>query len=314
MTAAVATTADPAPDRPARPRRTSRRGYRHAAMFILPFLVPFLLFYIAPVGYAIYQSFFKIARAGGIYGVPHSEFAGFSQFVSVFHDSAFGGSLLRTLLFGVVQVPVMLLVALVLALLLDSNLVRGTRFFRITYFLPYAVPGVLAAIMWGFLYQPSVSPLLDLIGRLGFHPDLLGANTVLWSIANVVTWTYVGYNMLIIYSALQAIPQELYEAARMDGAGDLRVALSVKIPSVRPALILTLIFSIIGTLQLFNEPQVFRSISNQVTSTYTPNLTVYSAAVDNNYNYAAALSVILALGTFVLSMSVLKISQRGANS
>ncbi|MEV9423170.1 sugar ABC transporter permease, partial [Klebsiella quasipneumoniae] len=93
-------------------------------------------------------------------------------------------------LFGVVQVPVMLGLALLFALLLDSPLLRGKRFFRLAFFVPYAVPGVIAAIMWGFLYSPNLSPFPAVTSNV----DLLSADLVLWSIANVVTWVFVGYN------------------------------------------------------------------------------------------------------------------------
>ncbi|RUP78920.1 carbohydrate ABC transporter permease, partial [Kocuria sp. HSID17590] len=190
--------------------------------------------------------------------------------------------------------------------LLDSGLVRGRRFFRLAFFVPYAVPGVVAAIMWGFLYSPNLSPFAAVTGRV----DLLGADLVLWAIANVVTWVYVGYNILIIYSSLLAIPPEIYEAARLDGAGPARIAWSIKIPMVLPAIVLTTVFSIIGTLQLLAEPQVFRTFSSAVSSTYTPNLTVYSTSSIPNFNLAAAFSVVLALATFALSFTFLKFTQR----
>jgi multiple sugar transport system permease protein len=167
---------------------------------------------------------------------------------------------------------------------------------------------VIAAIMWGFLYSPNLSPFTAVTSTFNF----LSAETVLWSIANVVTWVYVGYNMLIIYSALLSIPQEIYEAARLDGANQLRIAWSIKIPLVAPALVLTGIFSIIGTLQLLAEPQVFASFSSAVTSTFTPNLTIYSTASVPNMSLAAAMSVVLAVATFVLSFTVLKLTQRRA--
>ena len=160
--------------------------------------------------------------------------------------------------------------------------------------------------MWGFLYSPNLSPFTAVTSSI----DLLSAETVLWSIANVVTWVYVGYNMLIIYSALLSIPQEVYEAARLDGANQWRIALSIKIPLVVPALVLTGIFSIIGTLQLLAEPQVFQSFTTAVSSTFTPNLTIYSTASVPNISLAAAMSVVLAVATFVLSFTVLKLTQR----
>lgn len=293
------------------PSTPMRRGQRHRAalaIFLGPFAILFALFYLIPIGFAVYQSLLTVEREG-TFGPPTQVFGGLTQYIQVFQNEAFWNSVLRVLVFGVVQVPIMLGLALLLALLLDSPLVAGKRFFRLAFFAPYAVPGVIAAIMWGFLYSPALSPFTALTANV----NLLGADLVLWSIANVVTWIYVGYNMLIIYSALLAIPTEIYEAARLDGASQARIAWSIKIPLVAPAITLTAIFSIIGTLQLLAEPQVFMSFTSTVTSTFTPNLTIYSTASVPNVSLAAALSVVLALLTFALSFGVLKITQRGGD-
>ncbi|MEV0961481.1 MULTISPECIES: carbohydrate ABC transporter permease [unclassified Streptomyces] len=314
-TAVTAVTAAPqtktAP-RPAPP--PPRRRNLAPVLFLLPFFVPFVLFTLVPVGYAFYQSLLRTERTGGTFGRKTTVFAGFEQYAEVLGDPEFLGSAGRVLLFGLVQIPVMLLLALVLALLLDSTVARLKRFFRIAYFVPYGIPGVIAALMWAFLYDPRLSPIVELLDRAGAHPDFLGSSMMLWSIGNIVTWTYTGYNMLIIYAALQAIPADIYEAARMDGASEAKIAWRIKVPILRPALILTGVFSIIGTLQLFTEPQVLRSISTSVTSTYTPNLAAYSLASANNYHEAAAMSVTLALATFVLSFGFLKLTGRKAGS
>ena len=295
------------------PSRGRRRVGFAPAMFLLPFLVPFVLFYLLPIGYAFWRSLHEITRTGGVFGTPQEQFAGLSQFANVFHDADFRSSVVRVLVFGIVQIPVMLVTALILALLLDSTLARFKRTFRIVYFLPYAIPGVIAALIWGFIYSPNLSPIVSALGKVGMHPEFLSQNLILWSIANVVTWTYTGYNMLIIYSALQAIPQEIYEAAKIDGASNWSIATRIKIPSILPALVLTAVFSIIGTLQLFTEPIVFSKIATTITSTYTPNMVVLNAS-QNNYDYAAALSVTLALATFILSFGFLKLTQRRAES
>ncbi len=290
---------------------TKRRGIRHRgaiAVFLAPFAILFALFYLVPIGYAVYQSLLTVERQG-TFGKATQVFGGLTQYVQVFQNEAFWASILRVLTFGIVQVPVMLGLALLLALLLDSPLVKGKRFFRLAFFVPYAVPGVIAAIMWGFLYSPKLSPFTALTGNV----DFLGADLVLWAIANVVTWVFVGYNMLIIYSALLAIPTEIYEAARLDGASQARIAWSIKIPLVRPAITLTAIFSIIGTLQLLAEPQVFKSFTSSVMSSFTPNLTIYTTAAVPNVNLAAAMSVVLALFTFALSFTVLRFTQRKAD-
>lgn len=291
--------------RPSRARAPRVKNKRAIVVFIAPFAVLFALFYVTPILYAVYESLLVIQREG-TFGEAKEVFGGFAQYIQVFQNGPFWASIGRVLLFGVVQVPVMLGLALLFALLLDSPVLRGKRFFRLAFFVPYAVPGVIAAIMWGFLYSPNLSPFSALTKNV----DFLSADLVLWAMANVVTWVYVGYNMLIIYSSLLSISPDIYEAARLDGAGQIRMALSIKIPLVMPAIILTAIFSVIGTLQLLAEPQVFRTFSSAVTSTFTPNLAVYSTSSIPNVNLAAAFSVVLALATFVLSFGILKFTQR----
>jgi multiple sugar transport system permease protein len=291
----------------AEPRRRRPVPHKGAILaFVAPFLALFVLFYLVPIAVAVWQSMLVIEREG-TFGEAKEVFGGLAQYALVFQNGPFWTSVGRVLLFGVVQVPVMLGLALLFALLLDSPLLKGKKFFRLAFFVPYAVPGVIAAIMWGFLYSPNLSPFQALTSNV----DLLSAELVLWSIANVVTWVFVGYNMLIIYSTLLAIPQEIYEAARIDGAGQARIAWSIKIPLVRPALVLTGVLSIIGTLQLLAEPQTFRSFSSAVTSTYTPNMTIYATSAVPNVSLAAAFSVVLALATFVLSFTFLRLSRRG---
>ncbi|MGZ8804542.1 MAG: carbohydrate ABC transporter permease [Microbacterium sp.] len=314
MTAQTATEAlvTPKGRRRASNRERGRGKIHHKGailIFVAPFVILFLLFYLVPIAYAIWQSLLVVEREG-TFGEATEVFGGLSQYVLVFQNEAFWTSVGRVLLFGIVQVPVMLGLALLFALLLDSPLLRGKKFFRLAFFVPYAVPGVIAAIMWGFLYSPNLSPFTILTGNV----DFLSAELVLWAIANVVTWVFVGYNMLIIYSSLLAIPTDIYEAARLDGAGQARIAWSIKIPMVRPSLVLTAILSIIGTLQLLAEPQVFRSFSSAVTSTYTPNMTIYATSAIPNVSLAAAFSVVLALATFVLSFTFLRITRRKADA
>lgn len=286
-------------------RGTGRRGLAWVG-FLTPFAVAFTAFYLVPIGYAVYQSLLRVERTGGVFGTTHQVFAGASQYTALLADDAFRSSVGRVMLFGAVQIPVMVAVSLVLALLLDSTIVRFRRFFRLSFFVPYAVPGVIAAIMWGSLYAPNLSPL----GDLGVHTDFLSSRLVLWSIANVGLWAYAGYNMLVLYAALQAVPPELYESAALDGAGGLAIAWRIKVPLLRPALVLTVVFSIIGCLQLFTEPEVFRAVTANISSTYTPNLAAYTTAAGNNYHAAAAMSVALAAVTCVLSFVFLRFAQR----
>ncbi|MFK0285868.1 carbohydrate ABC transporter permease [Streptomyces sp. NPDC090499] len=295
-------------------RRPNGGGPRAAtvAAFVTPFFLPFLLFYLVPVGYALWQSFRVVRRSGGQYGTSYTTFGGFEQYGQVLQNHEFWSSIGRIGLFGVVQVPVMLFVALIIALLLDTPLLRAKGFFRIVAFMPYAVPGVIAAIMWSYLYSPQLSPVVDLLNGIGLHPDFLGPGAVLWSAANVSTWLWTGYNMLIMFSALQSIPQELYEAAKLDGASNWTIAWRVKVPIIAPSIVLTTVFSIIGTLQLYAEPAVLRQISSNISSTFTPNMLAYTVASGNNYQQAAAISVVIAVITFVLSFGFMRLTSKKA--
>ena len=196
--------------------------------------------------------------------------------------------------------------------MLDSASARGVNVFRAAYFLPYGVPGIVASILWGFLYMPGVSPIVDLLGSIGLNVNFLSSDNVLWSIANIVTWEFAGYNMLVIVAQLKSINSDLYEAARIDGANAWHVVRHVKLPLIRPALVLTTVFTIIGTLQLFAEPLVLRPLANGISASYTPNLAAYSQAfVNNNYSLAAAQSVLLALAACVLSFGFLSLISKG---
>lgn len=277
-----------------------------------PFLAMFTLFLLVPIGYAVYQSFTGVQRTGPIgLSKVSTVFVGFDNYARALGDDNFISSFQRVVLFGIVQVPVMITLATVLALLLDSASARGVRFFRIAYFLPYGVPGVLASILWGFLYVPGISPLVKMLSGIGIDIDFLGGNTTLWSIANILIWQFAGYNMLIVVAQLHSINRDVYEAARVDGASGWQLVRHIKLPLLRPALVLTTVFSIIGTLQLFAEPLVLRPISTAITSSFTPNMSAYSQAFGNsNYGLAAAESVIIALVAFVLSFGFLRFANR----
>jgi multiple sugar transport system permease protein len=201
----------------------------------------------------------------------------------------------------------MLLLALVAALAIDSTRMYASGGFRILIFLPYAVPGVVATLMWGFMYGNLFGLAADLNHLLGgdvIRP--LSAGWTLTSIGNIVTWEYIGYNMLIFYSALKVIPTELYEAAAIDGAGQFRIIGGIKLPALRGALAIATIFSIIGSFQLFNEPNLLRPLApNVITSQYTPNLYAFNLSfAGQQYNYSATVAIVMGVLTAVTAYLV----------
>jgi len=299
---------------PLRARRNRLRlgaDWKMAWGFTAPFLAVFLVFTLLPVVYALWRSVHGARKSGLGFGRPRVVFVGLDNYADTFTNREFLASVGRVLLYGVVQVPVMLGLALVMALIFDTAIVRLRGLFQLAAFLPYAVPGVIASILWAFLYLPGVSPVVDLLDGIGAHVDFLSRGTVLWSIANVSTWQWTGYNMIIIYAALQAIDRDLFEAARIDGASDWHIAWLIKVPLVTPAILITGLFSVVGTLQLFSEPTVLRAITSNVSYDYTPNMIVYNLAFGSDQPYySAAVAVVIAIGSFLLSFGLLRLLQR----
>ncbi|ROP42463.1 carbohydrate ABC transporter permease [Saccharothrix texasensis] len=301
------------PARPVRPTRdvgrlrVDRKGW----LFVAPFLVVFALVFLAPIAYAVWLSLFREQVFFG-----GTEFVGLANYAAVLGDGKFWESFLRVLLFLVVQVPVMLGLALVAALAIDSARLHAAGFFRIVVFLPYAVPAVVATLMWGFIYGDSFGLAADLNRLLGDDVvSPLSGDWILLSIGNIVTWEFVGYNMLILYSALKVVPNDLYEAAAIDGAGAFRTILSVKLPAIRGAVMIATIFSIIGSFQLFNEPNILRSLApNAISTFYTPNMYAYNLSFGGQqYNYSATVAIVMGVITAIIAYVVqLRGSRKGA--
>lgn len=291
-----------APAAPKQRRRTIAAQKRWTGWgFLAPFMAVFVLVFIAPILYSICLSLFHTRLVGG------TSFVGFDNYARAFSDPVFWGGLLRVSLFLAIQVPIMLGISLLVALAVDSGRLYGSNFFRISIFLPYAVPAVVASLMWGFMYGRRFGLVGQLNELFGWNiPDLLGPQIVLASIGNIVTWEFVGYNMLIFYAALRVIPSSLYEAAAIDGAGQWRVITAIKIPAIRGALVVATIFSIIGSFQLFNEPSILQALApNAITSTYTPNLYAYSLSFSGQQqNYSATIAIIMGLVTMVIAYIV----------
>ncbi|MCG7206477.1 carbohydrate ABC transporter permease [Streptomyces arenae] len=285
------------------------------AAFTVPFQLGFVFLYLVPIGYAVHESLYRSQSSGLGLGGTTDEFSGLANYRQGLADSAFLGSVFRVLLFACVQIPVMLLVSLLLALFLDTLASRAAGRFRVLLLVPYMIPGVVAAIVWINLYSPDVGPLTPLGKVFGLTWNFFAPSMVWPAIGNLLTWHGIGYNMVIIYSALQGVPRELFEAARLDGASERRIALSIKVPYVRGALVLTGMLSVIQMLQLFNEPALFRNVTPQTVSDgFTPIMVIYNQAFNaGNYHYAAALSVLLALILGVASFLFYRLTSKEAD-
>lgn len=278
-----------------------RRRRQVGLAFIAPFGLLFTLVFIVPIGYAAYLSLYQQKLIGG------NKFTGLANYTKLMGDTQFWEGVRRVGTFTLVQVPIMLVFAMALALALDSRRLHGTRFVRVSVFLPYAVPAVVMTLMWGFMLGTKYGLFGSINNTFGTDINPFSPNTTMISIGVMVTWAFTGFNMLIFYAVLKAVPMELYEAAALDGATEFQVIRRVKLPALRGSLVITIIFSIIGTFQMFNEPQILPSmVANSVITThYTPNLYAYNLAfTGSQQGYAAALALVMAAITIAIAYAV----------
>ncbi|MXQ58132.1 ABC transporter permease subunit [Streptomyces sp. SID8376] len=296
----------------ARTRRTARRRRLGAAgVLMAPFFLLLTTVFLIPVGTAAYLSFYSDDQPGLGFGPEHTVFVGLRSYAAVLTDPTFLGGLGTVAAYCLIYIPLMVAGALLLALLLDSGVVRLRAFAQLGLFLPHAVPGIIAALIWLYLYTPGISPVIDLFARADITIDFLGVHTVLPSIVNIALWSNLGYNMVVFYAALQAVPREVIEAAVVDGAGPVRTALQVKTPLVRASIVMVAMFTLIWALQLFTEPMLLSQSSQMINSRFSPSMYIYDAAFTrNNYSLAAAASVVLLLCTVALSYGVTRLTSR----
>ncbi|WP_022889542.1 carbohydrate ABC transporter permease [Agromyces italicus] len=277
-----------------------RRRQRWGWLFVTPFLIVFATFLVFPLVYAFGMSLFTSTLATG------TDFTGVGNYVKAFSDPLFLEGMLRVLAFAVVMIPAQLIVALAAALVLDTLATRLSKLSRLFIFVPYAIPGVIGALMWSFLYSPRFGPGATIFGAFGLEtPDFLAADSIFGSLVNIVTWQWAGYYMVVIYAALRSIDPSIYEAARIDGANGWQTAMRIKVPMIGSSMVMVIMFALIGTLQFFTEPVVLRNVAQgAIDAAYTPNMYAYSLAFSySQFNYASAIA--FSLGALVFAGSFL---------
>ncbi|AEW99813.1 carbohydrate ABC transporter permease [Streptantibioticus cattleyicolor] len=294
-----------APRRPARRRARGRQW--PGAVFISPQMLVLALFMLVPTVYAVYESLQTTRLVGG------THYSGLANYGTVLHSPEFWDGVRRVLVFTVVQVPVTIALAFFFAALFDAGVVKYARFFRTVFFMPFAVPGVVAAVMWSFLLLPDFGPYAKLMRALGLgHVDFFSSKLILPTIILIVMWEWTGYNVTVLYTSLKSIPQHITEAAVMDGARLGTIIMRLKLPMVRPTIVMLCFLNTVGALQLFTEPSILAAFQPQAVSFgFTPSLYVYNTAVGtSDYNLGAAAAVVLALIIGALSLGAFAIRKR----
>ncbi len=287
---------------PGTPGRAERKGgllremrkQWSAYLFIAPTMLLFAVFTVAAVAYAFYLSFHQWNILE-----PNKPFVGLENYQRLVQDSRFGGSIVNTLVYTVVSVPVTMGIGLLIALLLN-NRVRGRALFRTLFYLPVITPLVIAAIVWKWVYNGDYGLLNYYLLQIGIIREplrwLSDPNLAMPAVITTSVWKGVGFSMVVYLAGLQAIPEDYYDAAKIDGADGLRRLKDITIPLLMPTTLFQLVVGVLGALQVFTEIYIMTS-GGPLRRTTTIVYNIYTTAFKNfDMGYAAA----MAFGLFAL--------------
>ncbi len=235
-------------------RSESKKDMVSAYLYIAPFFIIFGVIGLYPAIFSFYLAFQKWNGLGDM------SFVGMNNFKVVLEDPLFWKSLYNTIMMGLMGTAPQIIVGITLAILLNVAFLRFRSFFRVTIFMPYITSMVAVALIFSVIFSNHESSLANYV--LG----LFGADPVSWAtsewgtkiaISIMVFWRWVGYNTIIYLAGIQSIPNDVYEAATIDGASKFQQVIHITLPLLKPFIILTVFFSTVGALQLFSEPTVF---------------------------------------------------------
>ncbi|ACQ81120.1 binding-protein-dependent transport systems inner membrane component [Beutenbergia cavernae DSM 12333] len=302
-TAAVPPSADVRKSRRRAEREAERRAQRlHSGLsgywFLAPFAIVFLLFLIWPIVYGLWMSFTDRTLIGTNPGL-----VGLENYIEAFGDAQVWQTLWQTVFFTVISTIPLVIVALVMALLVFTGL-PGQWLWRFAFFASFLLPVAVVTQVWGWMFQPDLGLFNTWLGNLGLDPVgwLTDERFAMWSIALVTVWWTVGFNFLLYLAALQAIPEHLYEAAAIDGAGAWRRLFSVTIPQLGRTTWLVLILQVLASLKVFDQIYLLTG-GGPAGTTRSTLLYIYDTGfVNYRLGYASAISYIFFALIIVLSL------------
>lgn len=213
-------------------------------IFIAPTMIGLIILNIIPIFQTIYQSFFKTGDFG-----KSNKFVGINNYVKVFGDSEVWQALWNTLKYAIIEVPVSIIIALLLAVILNKKL-KGRSFFRTIFFLPMVAAPAAVAMVWKWLFNSSFGLINNVFSiKVNWISD---PKIAIYSIAVIGIWSVLGYNMVLILAGLQEVPRDFYEAASLDGASEWKQLTRITIPLISPTLFFVLITRVIAAMQVFD--------------------------------------------------------------
>jgi len=284
-----------------------------AWFFLAPALLLIFVFFFLPVAASLVLSVtdFDIY---GIANTSNTRFVGFQNYVKLLHTPDFWNALKNTFYFAFVGGPLTIAVSLGAALLLNSKLVRFKGFFRTLYFTPFVTTLVAVAIVWRYLYHTRYGLFNYGLGKIGLGPiDWLGdPHWAMPAIILMAVWKSFGYNMLIFIAGLQAIPEELYDAAQIDGASPWRQFWAITLPMLAPTLVFISVITMIGYFQLFAEPYVMTQ-GGPLRSTTSVVLLMYEEGFRWwRMGYAAAIAFVLFIVILIATLLQFRLQKENA--
>lgn len=287
-------------------RRASSKSSIYGYVFVVPFFAVFAIFMLYPIIYSLVLSFNR-------WTAGEMTFVGWANYSHLLNDSLFWRSLMNTGIFLVVQVPSMVLLATIVAALLKSNTSRFTPALRVAFFLPALIDLVTYSIVFSLMFNENNGIINSLITWIGLDP-VPWRSDALWAkvmIIIAITWRWTGYNAIIVLSGMQNIPDELYEAAALDGVGVIKKFVYITVPMLKPILLFCTMLSTIGTLQLFAEPLILTGGGpNHGTSTVM--LYLYDTAFSSfNFGLASAGAYVVTTIIALLSYLQIRVSRGG---
>lgn len=268
--------------------------------FIAPYVIFLLTIFAYPLGYAIWMSFYDyfFAAPGAVVNRP---FVGLQNYAQVLSDPAVRQSFLNIIIFLVINVPLTVILSLVLATALNAA-IPGRTFFRAAYYVPYVTASVAVVGVWLFLFAQH-GLVNQVLGAAAPRPSWLVNQTFTMPlIAVYVTWKQLGFFVLLYLAALQNVPRELYEAARMDGCGHIQQFRNVTVPGVRSATTLVVLLATITGANLFTEPYLLTGGGGPNGHSASPVLLMYQQGIQQGHaGYAAAIGIVLVIFVLVIA-------------
>jgi raffinose/stachyose/melibiose transport system permease protein len=294
------------PVRP-RPRKRKADWRQRFEITVLagPAIVMFVAFVIFPVVMAAYYGFFRWKG----YGAP-TDFVGLGNYLIILADSAFHDALLHNGIILVLSLIIQGPIAVILALLLNQK-IRGRTIIRVLIFVPYVVSEVIVGTGWSLMLQTSgaVNDLLQTIGLGAFKADWLSdPNIAIWSLMIIISWKYIGFAVILFLAGMQSIPEELFEAAAIDGASYWQIQRRITLPLLGPTIRIWAFLSIIGSLQLFDLVYIIwgQYVASTAGTSTMATYMVVNGRGSGNYGFGNAVAVVL----FVISLVIALIYQR----